>query len=168
MVKATTIEKAKLQEFKAQGMQQEEMIKQAKEIAKNINDFKFIKGTKEGITPNEFLLIDHYEQRLADMKLSYADDTQKRKVQVETCKDQGSKIVDLKHEIDLIVNFVDTVNLVSVTKRNDEALYTLHKILICDGGLENISRTLKAKLDDLEEMACTLFDIDEDGTEVIL
>lgn len=87
MVKATAADKLELKEFKAQSKQQEEVIQQVKAKAKNIKGFKFIKGTKDGITPNEFLLIDHYEQQLADIQLSMADEGQKRKEQVETCKD---------------------------------------------------------------------------------
>lgn len=167
MVKATAADKLELKEFKAQSKQQEEVIQQVKAKAKNIKGFKFIKGTKDGITPNEFLLIDHYEQQLADIQLSMTDEGQKRKEQVETCKDQASKIVDLKHEISLIISFISSVNLVNALDKK-EAVYAMYGLLVREGGLKNISRTLEAKLGDLEEMACTLFDIDEDGTEVIL
>lgn len=133
----------------------------AEVIEKECDDYKISRNRSAGVTPNEDALIRYYEQKLADKKLEDYNVEQSREKLIETCKDQGSKIVDMKHEIDLIVNLIDTVNLVNVLDKNESA-YSIHRLLICDGGLENISRTLKAKLDDLEEIACTLFDIDDD------
>lgn len=142
-----------------------EGIVKAREVAKTIEKecprYKISKERAVGVTMNEIALIEYYEQKLTAKKLDDYNIIQSRERLIETCKDQGSKIVDLKHEIDLIINFIDTVNLVNVLDKK-EAAYSIHQLLISDGGLKNISRTLKAKLGDLEEMACTLFDIDDD------
>ena len=104
----------------------------ARTIEKECSRYKISKDRAVGVTMNEIALIEYYEQKLTAKKLDDYNIKQSRERLIETCMDQGSKIVDLKHEINLIVNFVDTVNLVSVTKRNDESLYTLHKLLMDD------------------------------------
>ncbi|WP_348920145.1 hypothetical protein [Enterococcus rotai] len=80
---------------------------------------------------------------------------------IEKCKDQASKIVALKHELGLVVNYISSVNLVNALDEN-EAAFSLYGLLIHEQGLENIARTIDAKLEDLETIACTLFDIDDD------
>lgn len=80
--------------------------------------------------------------------------------QIGTCIGQASKIVDIKHELRLIQNLIDTVGLVSVLDKK-EAAGAIYRILIGDEALGNMSRTIDTVLDNLEAVAVTLFDINE-------
>jgi hypothetical protein len=80
--------------------------------------------------------------------------------QEEKCADQASKIVALKHELGLIGNYIDIVSFVSVLDKN-EAAGAIHGMLIGEGALDNMSRTIEIVLDNLEDIANTLFNISE-------
>lgn len=80
--------------------------------------------------------------------------------QKDKCTDQASKIVDIKRELGLIKNLVNTVHLVSILDKKEPA-FSIHSLLIGDGGLENIRQTIESVLDSLEEVANNLFGIDE-------
>lgn len=79
--------------------------------------------------------------------------------QINTCIDQASKIVDVKHELGLIQNLINIVSLVSVLDRR-EAAGAIYSILIGEKALDNVSRTLDVVLNNLEDIATTLSDID--------
>lgn len=80
-------------------------------------------------------------------------------LQTNTCIDQASKIVDIKHELGLIQKLINTVSLVSVLDRR-EAAGAIYSILIGEKALDNVSRTLDVVLNNLEDIATTLSDID--------
>ncbi|WP_375180563.1 hypothetical protein [Enterococcus rotai] len=84
--------------------------------------------------------------------------------QIDKCIDQASKIITLKHELGLINNYIDSVNFASVLDKKESA-FSVHRLLIGDGGLENIGRTIECVLDNLEDIANTLFNIDESEGE---
>lgn len=98
---------------------------------------KLVTGYEEneagGLTPNEFKIINHYENLLND----------RLAVSVKTIEKTAYDISDFARQLDFIQNYLSLLSALYENKHKNSDLAYLHIALFEDGALINFDRMLK-------------------------
>lgn len=86
-----------------------------------------------GITPNEFRIINHYENLLNDRPA----------VDAEKIEKTAYDLSDFAHQLDFIQNYLSLLSALYKNKHANSDLAYLHIALFEDGALQNFDRMLK-------------------------
>lgn len=85
-----------------------------------------------GITPNEFRIINHYENLLNDRPAT----------DIEAIKGIAYDIADFTHQLEFIRNYFSVLSLNYRHRHDEKGLASLHMSLYRDEALQNIDRIL--------------------------